>query len=287
MKKIFLILVFISSIFNTFIYSQNDSYIDIGNLRIRYDRDSNYVRFGIRPLSLGLGNFRLAKELDGQLFKFNSSQFSWSTSTGLNLSNPVNHDSSWSRIFTVTKDTGDGELIPIQKRAYSLKKLFWANDIDIWSNLKLYYYSWNSSGSLAAIDSTRLVNDAGQKINRENVGLSNTWADKDTITLTCGKWLINCNAEYEFIDAITAGTVQDSIMCRLFDGSKAVEGSEQSVSLTYPSGVTTGMRGIMCFNIVISLPVATKTYYLQMRTETATSSIHFGNRDNISYTLVR
>lgn len=270
------------------IFSQNDAYLDIGNLRIRYDRDSNTVRFGVIPVSLGIGNLRLSKELNGQLFKFRSSDFAWSTTEGLILQNTLSHDTVWSNRFTITKDTGDGEVVPTQRRAYTMKKLFWNNDPDQWSSLKLYYYSWNTAGVLAGVDSTKIINDAFLKTNDEIIGLSNTYANKDTIKLTYGKWLINCNVSFTFIDATAWTALQDSIFCRLSDGTKIVPGSSQYAVLTYEDhGRMMGMSGQLTFSVVIDLNTPSRTYYLQMKTETQVGLIHFGNRDNITCTQLR
>jgi hypothetical protein len=291
MKKIIILclqLLIVISFFSSLdVYSQNDSYIDIGSARIRFDADSNKIRFGKRPLT-GLGNLKLAKEFNGALFDFKGTHFLWSATDGLTLQDPLSHDSVWADVFAVTRDTGDGEFIPLQRRLFSLKKRFWGNGSTLWDNFLWHYYSYNMLGVLAAHDSASVINDGFMKTNEEQIGLSNSYADKDTIELTYGKWLINCNVSFTFIDNTMWMPVQDSIFCRLSDGTKIVPGSTQYATLTYEDhGRTMGMSGQLVFSVIIDLTATARTYYLQMKTETLTSSIHFGNKDNITCTKLR
>ena len=107
MKKIIYFLALLLTLYtlNTQYTHSQDSYLDIGSMRLRYDADSNLVRFGKRPQT-GIGNLRLAKEFDSQLFKFNDDHFTWSAITGLNLNTGfLNRDSILTKNMTIGKDT--------------------------------------------------------------------------------------------------------------------------------------------------------------------------------------
>lgn len=146
-KKILFSLLFLSVI-PAFSFSQ-DYRLGLGLGQIRYDHDSALIKF----------NYKLGRELNAQLFNFNGAHFYWSTS-GLNLQEPVNHDSVWSKVFSVKRDTGDGEFSPYKSRVYSVKKNFYANYYSFAPfELMLRYRSFES-GSEVATDSVFIINHA-------------------------------------------------------------------------------------------------------------------------------
>src|SRR5688572_7138221 len=127
MKKIITLclqLLIVISFFSSLdVYTQTDSYIDIGSARIRFDADSNKIRFGKRPVT-GIGNLKLAKEFNGALFDFKNTHFLWSTTDGLTLQDPLSHDSVWAHVFAVTRDTGTASLYLYSADYFHLRKDF-------------------------------------------------------------------------------------------------------------------------------------------------------------------
>lgn len=101
MKKTLFLIVLLG--FFSQVNSQ-DYRIGIGKAWIRFDSDSNMLKIGAIGTPPMLG-----REFNSQLFKFNTSQFSWSTTTGLNLSNFALGDSISAQIFSLQKDTIIGE----------------------------------------------------------------------------------------------------------------------------------------------------------------------------------
>ena len=111
-QKLILIL-FLSlfvSIFNleSFNVNAQDGFLNIGRTKIRSDEDSSRLRI----------NRRLAREGNVQLFDFNTTNFSWSTTSGLTL-NSVG-DSVTSGAYIIKKDTTFGE--NIWTKAWRLKR---------------------------------------------------------------------------------------------------------------------------------------------------------------------
>ncbi len=288
MKKVILIIWIASLTLAMTAYAQ-DSYLDIGNLRIRYDSDSNMVRFGKRPVTV-IGNLRIAKEFNSQLFDFNTAQFTWSSSTGLNLNNNIlSQDSSAFKIMSIKKDStwlNLGE--PLSKwRVYSLKKTFWANPIDGRHNLKWYYRSINEMGELVGSDSAYVINHTFTKYNNEQTALSGTYAQKDTLIIQDGCYLINYGLTYQFVDATSGGLPsQDTIYMALYDiaGDFIIPNSEVYVTHTY-SSTTSGTTGIMNWNIAYKITGSTGILLLA-KGITSNALIHFAHKDNLTATLV-
>jgi hypothetical protein len=127
------------------------------------------------------------------------------------------------------------------------------------------------------------------KTNTEQIGLDGTFANKDTITLTAGTWLVICNLSYTFTDGANFGgfSVKDSILVRMWNGSKTLENSEQNVTYTYPDHARNeGMSGIISFSSLVKI-TSPVTYYLQAKEAVETSLIHFVNNEGISCILLQ
>jgi hypothetical protein len=190
-----------------------------------YDAGDNKLYFNTPGV---LGSFKLAKRGNGQLFEFNTSQFNWSTSTGLNLNtNLFNQDSIASKIYSSLKDSTWivlGE--PVSKyRSLTLKKPFWANPLTF-PDWKWYYKSVDETGNINARDSFTVLNDAGHsaKVNPdEEIFADALWNAADTITLPVrGTYMITYNAElifpYQNVEGINARDSVEFRMIREFDG---------------------------------------------------------------------
>jgi len=192
---------------------------------VYYDAADNKLYFNTPGV---LGSFKLAKRGNGQLFEFNTSQFNWSTSTGLNLNtNILNQDSIASKIYSSLKDSTWivlGE--PVSKyRSLTLKKLFWSNPLTF-PDWKWYYKSVDETGTINARDSFMVLNDAGHsaKVNPdEEIFADASWNAVDTITLPVkGTYMITYNAElifpYQNVEGIAARDSVEFRMIREFDG---------------------------------------------------------------------
>jgi len=294
MKKI-LILVILALLMRPFVpqggtqgFAQ-DPYITIGKLKLRYDVDTNKLKMGFTDNAGAFGTLKFAKEFGGQLFDFNSQHFTWSSTTGLNLSSSIfQQDSVFTKNMTVGRDSTwlvMGE--PVSKwRTYSLKKLFWANPLDGRHDLKWTYRSFNESFQLVATDSAWAINHAFTKYNNEAIGLDGNWQNKDTLMLQNGFYTINYGVTYQFIDGSSLSTVQDTIFMSLFDAGSGftIPNSEVFVTHTYSSSES-GRTGIMNWNIAYKV-TNPNTLFLQVKCVTNASLIHFAYKDNIVATLV-
>jgi hypothetical protein len=168
-----------------------------------------------------LGTFKIAKRGNGQLFDFNSSQFNWSPTNGLNINSSVfEHDSIASKNYTGIKDSTWNILgEPVSKyRFLTLKKPFWANPLP-YPDWKWYYKSVNESGVITARDSFTVMNHADMTYDEtpfEVFGVS-TWSDCDTITLPVrGSYTItyDCSMIFPYSE-ISAVTARDSARMRM------------------------------------------------------------------------
>lgn len=208
MKKIILALIIV---IQAAAFSQ-DAFITIGKLKLRYDADSNYLRLGYSGTLTGNSSLRIGKELNAQLFDFNTNQFSWSTSTGLNLnSRSFSVDSVFSKILSSYKDTTWivlGE--PVTKYKYlSLKKPFFNSNVNNYYDWKYYYRSFDTDGSLLAVDSPYAVNNVLEIDQTENVSLpfDGTYNKIDSLLLDAGTYLITFSFVYERINPSNASAV--------------------------------------------------------------------------------
>ena len=179
-----------------------DAFITIGKLKLRYDADSNKIKIGYVGTYTGISNLKIAKELDGQLFNFNTSQFSWSTSTGLNLSSSVfSQDSLYSKIVSSYKDTSWivlGESV-YKYKFLSLKKPFFGGSVNNPYDWRWYYRSFYENGALLAIDSPLVINNILEIDQDENVSLQydGTYHKIDSLLLDAGTYNITFSFTFE------------------------------------------------------------------------------------------
>ncbi len=198
MKKILLILFVL---LQASVFSQ-DAYTTIGKLKLRYDADSNRIRIGYVGTLTGISNLRIAKELDGQLFNFNTSQFTWSTSTGLNLNTGVfSQDSLYSKIVSSYKDTSWivlGETVT-KHTFLSLKKTFFSGSVNNSFDWKWFYRSFDENGVLLAIDSPLVINNILEIDQDENISLNydGTYSKIDSLRLDAGTYNITFSFMFE------------------------------------------------------------------------------------------
>ena len=131
--------------------SAQDYKLGIGKAWIRYDADSNMLKFGapIQPP-------KIAREFNSPLFNFNSTEFFWSNITGLNLLPDYRRDTTIAHHLIIQKDTGDGEFIPYNKRTYTIYKPYYHNQLDIF-DLKVKY---ESTANPSATTEFNLFNNA-------------------------------------------------------------------------------------------------------------------------------
>lgn len=151
---------------------------------VYYDGSDNKLYFNTTG---SLGTFRIAKRGNGQLFDMNTTDFYWSTESGLNLNHDIlNRDSIASKNYTGIKDstwTVLGE--PVSKHRFlTLKKPFWSNPLP-YPDWKWYYKSVSETGVINARDSFTVMNHADLTYDEtpfEVFGVE-SWSDCDTVTL--------------------------------------------------------------------------------------------------------
>jgi hypothetical protein len=303
MKKIFLLLVMLllMSISGRTIYSQ-DPFITIGKLKLRYDLDSNMLKIGFSN-SLVSSSLRIGKELETQLFKFRTTDFAWSNSEGLYLAQPLSHDSVWSKIFAVTRDTTFDETD--MRRTLSLKKFFWSNtNNDIWGDWMLHYYSRNALG-VTSTDSCRLIGDAKTLSNEfypdEYFGVD-SWTTVDTLKLNVrGLYLITYegNLIFPYTEVDLIEDKRDSVSFRLVAaegtgdeqipaGSKFTVWKEFKASIKYTPESNVFSR-TFTYNYNNAPPFTGEIeFYLQIRADLNTELINAAStKTTITYSLIR
>lgn len=300
MKKIFLVVILLIMA-SVSLFAQ-DPYITIGKLKLRYDIDSNMLKIGFSNL-LTSTNLRVGKELETQLFKFRTSDFGWSTTEGLYLDQPLSHDSVWSRIFAVTRDTSFDE--SDMRRTLSLKKFFWANtNNDIWADWMLHYYSRNSLGAIST-DSSRLIGDGktfSNEIYPDDYFSVEGWSNVDTLRLTTrGLYSITYqgNLVFPFGDVELGEDKTDSVSFRLVaaegTGDQQIPaGSSFTVWKQFKSGVlytaeSNVFSRTFTYNFNSAPPFTGEIeFYLQTRTDMNSELINSAvNKTSFSYTLIR
>lgn len=131
--------------------SAQDYKLGLGKAWIRYDSDSNMLKFGASGQPP-----KIAREYNAQLFNFNSTQFFWSNLTGLNLNTYNSPDTILAKYLIISRDTGDGEFIPYNKRTYTFYKPYYYNTSDIY-DLKVKYES-SQSQALNTLPTTYDIN---------------------------------------------------------------------------------------------------------------------------------
>lgn len=206
MKKI--ILIFIVLLTQTCL--SQDPFITIGKVKLRYDADSNKLRFGYSN-TLG-GTLKLARELDVQPFDFNSEHFSWSTTSGLNFK--LFLDSVACKNFTLVKDTIFGET---QQYKYWVHKRKYFNQIDSLYQ-QVEYYNASVSTSAPMLTFSPYNNSYSSEL-EVLVGLTTTDQIIDTLILSRpGKYVITSVFTGNFVD-FDGTACTDSIVCSIDDGS--------------------------------------------------------------------
>ncbi|TRZ52045.1 hypothetical protein D4R99_03455 [bacterium] len=257
-----------------------DYKLSLGRGWLRYDSDSNRFRFGSFA-----GSPRIAREFNTQLFDYNSSHFSWSTSTGLNLQDPVRHDSMWTQRLAITRDTGDGEFVPLQSRNYTLLKKSWYNNYMPFE-LQWFYRSF-SGGTLIASDSCYAINNTEQVYNAADVVLAASYSTIQEITLPVkGLYIIYINYDYEFTAGPTDTTVADEISVRLIQYPSTSLGSATQ-KFNYLLGFSMMSRGSASIVIPYTSPGPDETLYLQSRATNNAHSTKYLRQITVTYLLVR
>ncbi len=282
-------------------YSQ-DPFITIGKLKLRYDLDSNMLKVGFSN-SLASNTLRLGKELETQLFKFRTTDFMWSNTEGLYLSQPLSHDSVWSRIFAVTRDTAFDE--SDMRRTLSLKKFFWTNtNNDIWGDWILHYYSRNMLG-VTSTDSCRLIGDAKTLSNElypdEYFGVGE-WTTIDTLKLNIrGLYMITYegNLIFPYTDVTMLSDTRDSVSFRLVaaegTGDEQIPtGSTFTIwkdfkNLVYYTPESNVFSRTFTYNYYNAPPFTGEIeFYLQIRADLNTELINVAaTKTKFTYTLIR
>lgn len=151
---------------------------------VYYDAADNRLYFNTTG---SLGTFKIARRGNGQLFDMNTTDFYWSTESGLNLNHDIlNRDSIASKNYTGIKDSTWNVLgEPVSKyRFLTLKKPFWHNPLP-YPDWKWYYKSVSESGVISARDSFTVMNHADMTYDEtpfEVFGVE-SWSDCDTVTL--------------------------------------------------------------------------------------------------------
>lgn len=250
---------------NHFIYAQ-DPFITIGKLKLRYDADSNKLRLGYAGTFSGIGNLRVAKELDGQLFDFNSQHFSWLNGK-LNLNtNVLSEDSVATKKLTWKKDTSWivlGETVS-KWRTLTMHKSMWSNfglSVPDW---RMLYESRDENGTLLASANYYPLNDVKtweKSVNDELTPSGNLIANDIIFPVTEGQWLVNGEAVVEFAaDVCNSGNVFDSIWVVFGNGEDGstpeVELSRTKIRFAYSNGVYCGLETKLIFTCVVNDPGA-------------------------------
>jgi len=169
-----------------------------------------------------LNSYRIAKKGNGQLFDFNSSQFAWSASTGLNLNSAIfNQDSIASKKYTNFKDSTwlvQGENVS-KYRMLTLKKPFWYNPL-LFPDWKWYYRSVTETGTTVSTDSFYVLNHSAMVTDETrpfDVFADDNWNTCDTVVLpSVGLYVItyDCNLVFPYAE-ILGITARDSVQFRL------------------------------------------------------------------------
>lgn len=230
--------------------AQYDAKLYIGGAYLRYDYDSAKLRLGKLT---GASIIKLAREEDAQFFDFNSSHFTWSTTTGLNLAAPYSTDSLYSKIFCVYRDTGDGETIPYEVRSYRFKKPVFANNYGNW-DLKLIYQH-DSSGANVTKDTAYVVNSSVATVVAEYGALATEPTAITAITLPQkGTWFVQFEYDYEFENVASTTRTYDSIHLVLYYNLDSVYNTHK---FAHPgSDAEAGFRGSASLSCIVTTTTA-------------------------------
>lgn len=202
-KIIFTFLFAICCLLSNITYTQ-DYRLGLGKVSLRFDYDSNYIRLegngGTPP--------KIAREFNAQLFDFNTSQFTWNTSTGLNLNAGLlnNADSLTTAKLKLVKDSTAGETT--WRKEYNIYRPYY-NIYDS-TLIKIQYKNsrWNSTAEWF------LVNTIDEPVNSTD-GYVLTDAMTPILEWTVphsGTWRLDADFDYEYqIDSIINWGTSDSI----------------------------------------------------------------------------
>lgn len=252
-----------------------------------------------------LNSFRIAKRGGGQLFDFNTSQFTWSGSTGLNLNSAVlNQDSIASKRYTNFKDSTWvvlGENVS-KYRMITLKKPFWNNPL-VFPDWKWYYKSVSETGSTLSVDSFYVMNHSAmvtdEAIPFEVFGEDN-WNTCDTVVLPArGLYLVtyDCNLMFPYSELFGI-TARDSVEFRLVaapgtENETVVPGSHSEIWKDFNSAdkyfpESSPLSRSFTYFFDQLQPLQSGIFYLQIRADLNSALINAAAaKFQITYLLVR
>ncbi len=186
--KLLLALIFISTIFSSCMYAQ-DARLNLGKGWLRYDSDT--AMFKISNM--------IGREKDGPLFKYKSSDFSWSNVDGLSLRRQPDDTSYSLKRLTIYRDTIVNDLI--KSRVYIIYKPSYKHSSDLF-DLKARYIS-TDNGSVIEDKTFSLLNNSYVLLNNQdaNLNLLEINPELEIDFPQSGQYLVNIDYEYEFIEA--------------------------------------------------------------------------------------
>lgn len=272
-----------------------DPIFNIGRLTLRYDIDSSYLRIGFFGNPTGLGNLRIGKEFNGQLFDFNPSQFSWSPTSGLNLN--FTQDSINSSMYTNKKDTSWVQLGETLTRVkfFTLKKPHYGGGYPF-LDWKWYYGSIDENGTVTRIDSNHVLNYVKYVDNVGSIAFSGaTLTPVDSVYLEPGTWDITFGFSIlrEKLDlssnSATGDGVTDSVECVFNKGAGVGNRIKDQLYdiYTYPQGIISNKQSFLEWKAGITLTAGTWVYLAVRSWVVETSLIHYITRWNIKAFLVK
>lgn len=206
-KSLLLLFAICSLVFG--LYVIQDYRLSLGQAYIRFDADSNMIKFGNSSGTPPM----IAREFNSQLFKFNSAQFSWSSSTGLNLYNAGFGDSIITGAVIIKRDTTFGE--NTLTKMWRLKRTYYhENDSTV---LMWHFSNTDYEGTSADWYAINTYQEDYNSTDRN--GLTTGWATYCTYTPPHdGLWRVEAVFEYEFpADSIIVWGTSDSISVRMVE----------------------------------------------------------------------
>lgn len=204
--KLFFALLFFISLF-AMSCSAQDSRIYIGKAWLRYDADSNRLRIGGNPFP------KLARELNTELFDFNTDNFTWDRTKGLCLKSILQYDTTKSRKLIIFADTGDGELIPYRSRIYTIYKPYYANSPDLY-DLRVRYISSNDISERSTMTDINLINNIYELCNIvEQTNITGIGYNPSIGSFSrTGLYICTLNYEYEYANSVEDNTDDINIL---------------------------------------------------------------------------
>lgn len=211
--KLFFVLLLFISLFAMLSAEAQDTRIYIGKAWLRYDSDSARLRIGGNPFP------KLARELNTELFDFNTDNFTWDRTKGLCLKSISQYDSTKTRKLIIFADTGDGELIPYRSRSYTIFKPFYANNPDLY-DLIIRYVSNNDISGRSTMTDINLINNVYELCNIvEQTDITGIGYNPGISSFPrTGLYICTLNYEYEYANSIEDNTDDINIVIS-FGGS--------------------------------------------------------------------